>query len=84
MAVSGGRRVCGSLFHPILRLSLVDSLPLHIRRGIRPATLQGDHMVDDVARTWAFSLMGGWAGMFALEGCYGGLAALCAHRRHAG
>ena len=78
MPASGVRRVCGGLLHPILRLSFVNGLPLHIRRGIWPAALQGDHMVNDVARTWAFWLLGGWAGMLALEGCSGGLAAFYA------
>lgn len=54
----------------------VDSLPLHIRRVIRPAALQGDYMVDDVAGAWAFGLLGSWAGMLALEGGSGGLAGL--------
>ena len=78
MAVSGVRRVCGGLLHPILRLSLVDCLPLHISRAIRPAALQGDHMINDVAGTWACRQMRGWAGMLALEGCSGGLATLYA------
>ena len=70
--------VCGDLLHPILRLSLVDGLPLHIRRGIWPAALQGDHMVDDVAGAWAFRLLGRRARMLALEGGSGGLATLYA------
>ena len=76
MPASGVRRVCGGLLHAILRLSLVDSLPLHIRRGIRPAALQSDYVVDDVAGTWAFGLLGSWAGMLALKGGSGGLAIL--------
>ncbi len=75
---SGVRRVCGGLLHAILRLSLVDGLPLHISRGIRPAALQGDNMVDDVAETWPCRQMRGWARMLALEGCSGGSAALYA------
>ena len=43
--------------------------------GVRPAPLQGDHMVDDVAEAWAFRQPRGWAGVFALEGCSGGFAA---------
>ena len=78
MAVSGVRRVCGGLLHAILRLSLVDGLPLHISRGIRPAALQGDHMVDDVAGAWACRQMRGRAGMLTLEGCSGGFATLYA------
>ena len=76
MTASGVRIVCGGLLHPILRLSLVDGLPLHIRRAIRPTALQGDHMVDDGAGTWAFGLLGSWAGMLALKGGSGGLAIL--------
>ena len=49
MPASGVRRVCGGLLHAILGFSLVDSLPLHIRRDISPTALQGDNMVDDVA-----------------------------------
>ena len=78
MAVSGVRRVCGGLLHPILRLSLFNSLPLHIGRGISPAPLQGDYMVDDVAGAWPCRQMRGWAGMLALEGRSGGLATLYA------
>ena len=78
MAVSGVRRVCGGLLHAILRLSLIDGLPLHIGRGVRPAALQSDYVVDDVAVAWAFGLLGGWAGMLALEGCSGGSATLYA------
>ena len=78
MAVSGVRRVCGGLLHPILRLSLVDGLPLHVRRGIWPAALQGDNMINDVAGAWACRLLRGWAGMLALECCSGGLAAFYA------
>ena len=48
-------------------------------RGISADAFQGDYVVDDVARTWAFGLLGGWAWMFALEGCPGGLATLYAH-----
>jgi len=33
-------------------------------------------MVDDVARTWAFGLLGSRAWMLALGGCSGDLAAL--------
>jgi hypothetical protein len=76
MAASGVRRVCVCLLHPILRLCLVDGLPLHVRRGVRPAALQGDHMVDDVAGAWPCRQMRGWAGMLALEGRSGGLATL--------
>ena len=68
----------GGLLHAILRPSLVDSLPLHISRAIRPAALQGDHMVDDVAGAWPCRQMGGWAWMLALKGCSGGSAALYA------
>ena len=67
-----------SLLHPILRLSLLDSLPLHVGRAIRPAALQGNYMVDDVAGAWAVRQMRGWARMLALEGCPGGLATLYA------
>jgi hypothetical protein len=35
-------------------------------------------MVDDVAGAWACRLLGGWAGMLALEGVLSGLAALYA------
>jgi hypothetical protein len=73
MAASGDRRVCGDLLHPILRLGLVDSLPLHIRRGVWPAALQSDYVVDDVAGAWPCRQMRGWAGLLALEGCPGGL-----------
>ena len=75
MPASGVRKVCDGLFPAILRPSLFDSLPLHIGRGIRPAALQGDHMVDDVAGAWAFRLLGSWAGVFAHECCSGGFAA---------
>ena len=78
MAASGLARVPVGLLHPILRLSLVDGLPLHIRRGIWPAALQGDHMVDDVAGAWAFRLLGRRAWLLALEGCSGCLATLYA------
>ena len=66
----------GGLLHPILRLSVFNCLPLHVGRGVRPAALQGDHMVDDVAGAWAFGLLGGRAWMLALEGGSGGSAAL--------
>ena len=78
MPASGGRRVCGGLFPAILRLSLVDGLPLHIGRAVSPAALQGDHMVDDVAGAWPCGLLGGWAGMLALEGVLSCLATLYA------
>ena len=78
MAVSGVRRVCGGLLHPILRLSLADGLPLHISRAIRPAALQCDHVINDVAGTWAFGQMRGWAWMLTLEGGSGGSATLYA------
>ena len=78
MPASGLARVPAGLFHPILRLSVFNCLPFHIGRAIRPATLQGDHMVDDVAGAWAFGLLGGWARMLALEGGSGGLATLYA------
>ena len=78
MPASGVRRVYGGLFHPVLRLSLFDSLPLHIRRAVSATALQGDYMVDDVAGAWAFGLLGGWAGLLALEGCSGGSATLYA------
>ena len=51
MAASGVRSVCGGLLHAILRLSLFNGLPLHVCRGIQPAALQGDYVVDDVAGT---------------------------------
>ena len=70
--------VCGDLLHPILGLSLLNGLPLHIRRGIRPAALQGDHMVDDVAGAWACRQMRGWAWVLMLESGSGSLAALYA------
>ena len=80
-----GRLLCQSrnrksngLLHAIFRLSLVDSLPLHIRRGIWPAALQGDDIINNVAGAWACRQMRGWAGMLALEGCPGGLATLYA------
>ena len=78
MPASGVRRVCGGLFQPILCLSLIDCLPLHIRWAIQSAALEGDHMVDDVAGAWPFGLLGGRARMLALECCSGGLAALYA------
>ena len=78
MAASGVRRVCVSLLHPILGLSLLNSLPLHIGRAIRPAALQGDHVIDDVAGAWAFGQMRGWAWMLTLEGGSGGSATLYA------
>ena len=67
-----------SLLHPILCLSLFNCLPLHISRAIRPAALQGDYVVDDVAGAWAFGLLRGRAWMLALEGGSGGLASLYA------
>ena len=75
---SGVRRVPVGLLHPILRLSVFNGLPLHIGRGIRPAALQGNYVVDDVAGAWAFGLLGSWAGMLALEGGSGGSATLYA------
>ena len=78
MAASGVARVPVRLLHPILRLSLFDSLPLHIGRAIRPAALQSDYVVDDVAGAWAFRLVGRRAWMLALEGGSGGSAALYA------
>ena len=78
MAASGGRRVCGDLLHPILRLSFVDSLPLHIRRAVSAAAFQRDYVVNHITGTWAFRLLGSWAGMLALEGVLSGLAALYA------
>ena len=78
MAASGVRRVCSCLLHTILRLGLVDSLPLHVGCAIWSAALQGDHMVDDVAGTWAFGLLRGRARMLALEGGSGCSAALYA------
>ena len=78
MPASGVRRVCGGLLPAILRLSVFNRLPLHVRGGVRPAALQGDYVVDDVAGAWAFGLLGGWAGMLALEGGSGGSATLYA------
>ena len=78
MPASGVRRVYGGLFHPVLRLSLFDSLPLHIRRAVSATALQGDYVVDDVAGAWAFGLLRGRARMLALEGGSGGLATLYA------
>ena len=56
-----------SLLYPILNLSFVDSLPLHIGPGVPSAALEGDHMVDDVAGTWAFRLLGGGAEMLVVR-----------------
>ena len=78
MPASGLARVSAGLLPAILRLGLFNCLPLHIGRGVRPAALQGDHMVDDVAGTWAFGLLGSWAWMLALEGGPGGSATLYA------
>lgn len=78
MPASGVRRVCVGLFPAILRLSLIDGLPLHVDRAIRPAALQCDHVVDDVAGTWAFRLLGRRARMLALEGGSSCLAAFYA------
>ena len=35
-------------------------------------------MVNHITGTWAFGLLGGWAGMLALEGVLSGLAAFYA------
>lgn len=78
MAASGVRRVCGGLLHPVLRLSFVNSLPLHISRGVRPAALQGDYVVDDVAGAWPCRQMRGGAWILTLEGRSGGSATLYA------
>ena len=78
MPASGVRRVCSCLLHPILRLSLVDGLPLHIRRGVRPTALQGDYVVNHIAGAWPCRQMRGWAGMLPLEGCSSCFAALYA------
>jgi hypothetical protein len=66
------------LLHPILRLNVFNCLPLHIRRAVSAAALQRNYVVNHIARAWAFRLLGGWAGMLALEGCPGGLAAFYA------
>lgn len=51
----------GSLFHPILRPSLFDGLPLHVRWAISTAALKRNHMVDDVAGAWPAGQVRSWA-----------------------
>jgi len=53
-----------------------SGLPLHVRRGISPAALQGDYVVDDVAGAWPCRQMRGWTWMLALECCSSGMASL--------
>jgi len=52
---------------PILVLGLCQRLPLHVGGIIRPATLQGNAVIDHIAGTGARCGAGRWTGVAGLE-----------------
>ena len=59
-------------FGLILRLPIRYGLPLHVRRSIRPTTLQRPNMIDDVAGTCSAAAARGRTWMLPLEVILGG------------
>ena len=55
------------LLDPILRLRLLDRLPLHVFRLVRTAVLQRDDVIHDVAGAGARCATSRWAWVFTLE-----------------
>lgn len=54
------------LRHSIFRLSLFDRLQVRVCGIIRPAPLESNYVIDDLAGAWPCRKMRGWARMVAL------------------
>jgi hypothetical protein len=65
--VASFRLIAQSVLNPILRLRVLNGLPLHVAGIVGATALQGNHMVHNESRASASGLTGGWTRVCALE-----------------